>query len=173
MRHLSFVIASLFLLSPSLIAAAPPTTQCGHPFHAPCHEHVPRPWRRISDAIIRKIWGLPEKQHASPGQSGDVPVGGGAPSGKLLARYGQDIVMRFTIRTAEEASALAEAADVLFLDVWEFSDNWVDIRIAKDVVSEARVTALQPTTTDIMLTGTVSAWTSSFLPSEIARCPDA
>ncbi|KAF2808724.1 uncharacterized protein BDZ99DRAFT_499143 [Mytilinidion resinicola] len=133
MRQLSFALATLILLGPSLITAAPPTTQCSHPFHAPCHEHVPRPWWRLSYAIIRKVWGLPEKQHAFSG-AGDVPVGASGPTGKLLARYGQDIVMRFTIRTAEEASALAEATDVLFLDVWEFNDNWVDIRLAKDVV---------------------------------------
>lgn len=44
--------------------------------------------------------------------------------------------MRFNISSADEASALAEASDILFLDVWEFNENWVDIRIAKDVVSE-------------------------------------
>lgn len=42
--------------------------------------------------------------------------------------------MRFNISSADEASALAEASDILFLDVWEFNENWVDIRIAKDVV---------------------------------------
>jgi extracellular matrix protein 14 len=44
-------------------------------------------------------------------------------------------VLRFKIRTAEEAKALAEASDILFLDVWEFNDDWADIRVAKDVVS--------------------------------------
>lgn len=66
--------------------------------------------------------------------SGEAPVAGGVPSGRLLARYGEDIVMRFNISSADEASALAEASDILFLDVWEFNENWVDIRIAKDVV---------------------------------------
>ena len=68
--------------------------------------------------------------------SGEAPIAGGVPSGKLLARYGEDIVMRFNISSADEASALAEASDILFLDVWEFNENWVDIRIAKDVVSK-------------------------------------
>jgi extracellular matrix protein 14 len=44
------------------------------------------------------------------------------------------MVLRFRITTAEEARALAEAADILYLDVWEYADDWVDIRMAKDVV---------------------------------------
>lgn len=43
-------------------------------------------------------------------------------------------MLRFKIRTAEEAEALAEAVDILFLDVWEFNDDWADLRLAKDVV---------------------------------------
>ena len=53
----------------------------------------------------------------------------------MLARYGGDVVLRFRIQTAEEAKALAEASNVLFLDIWEFTTEWVDIRLAKDVVS--------------------------------------
>lgn len=131
MRPSPPAILSLLLLGPSPATAAP-------------HDHVgvsiphhpPRPWRRLSDAIIRTIWGSPEQQkslelhHDTPGAAAP-----GAPQGKLFARYGDDMVMRFTIRTAEEASALAEAAHVLFLDVWEFRADWVDIRLAKDVVS--------------------------------------
>ena len=44
------------------------------------------------------------------------------------------MVLRFKIQAAEEAHALAEATHVLFLDVWEFNDEWVDIRLSKDVV---------------------------------------
>lgn len=58
-----------------------------------------------------------------------------SPPSKLLARYGEDMVLRFNVSTEYEAEKLAEAASTLFLDVWEFNDNWVDIRLAKDVVS--------------------------------------
>ena len=136
MCRLTFPLISLLFIAPSLITAAPPATQCGHSFHTPCHEYNPRPWRRLSDAIIRRIWGLPERQTSLGAPSREAPIAGGVPSGKLLARYGEDIVMRFNISSAGEASALAEASDILFLDVWEFNENWVDIRIAKDVVSE-------------------------------------
>ena len=44
------------------------------------------------------------------------------------------MVLRFKIQTAEEAQALAEATNILFLDVWEFTSEWVDIRLSKDVV---------------------------------------
>lgn len=44
------------------------------------------------------------------------------------------MVLRFRIETAEEAKALSEAANTLYLDVWEASKEWVDIRMAKDVV---------------------------------------
>jgi len=52
----------------------------------------------------------------------------------LGGRHGGDMVLRFTVTTEEEAVALAEASNTLFLDVWEFNENWVDIRLAKDVV---------------------------------------
>ncbi len=52
----------------------------------------------------------------------------------LRTRYGGDVVLRFRVKTAEEVKALAEAADTLYLDIWEFADDWVDIRMAKDVV---------------------------------------
>ena len=44
------------------------------------------------------------------------------------------MVLRFEIRTQEEAKALVDAVNVLFLDVWEFTNTWVDIRLSKDVI---------------------------------------
>ncbi len=43
-------------------------------------------------------------------------------------------MLRFKARTDEEIKALAEAVDILYLDVWEVAVEWVDIRVAKDVV---------------------------------------
>ncbi|KAI7084921.1 hypothetical protein KC356_g6355 [Hortaea werneckii] len=51
-----------------------------------------------------------------------------------FARYGGDVVLRFNISTPDEAKRLADAADTLLLDVWEFTQDWVDIRLAKDIV---------------------------------------
>lgn len=44
------------------------------------------------------------------------------------------MVLRFNISTSKESASLAEATDTLMLDVWEFSQNWVDIRLSKDSV---------------------------------------
>ncbi|KAF2277928.1 uncharacterized protein EI97DRAFT_432021 [Westerdykella ornata] len=131
MRPPSFALVSLLFLSPTLIAAAP------HPDtgSAASYDRPPSSWRRLSTAIIEKICGRGEAQKILGTHShGIASSNGGAAEGKLFARYGHDMVMRFKITSAEEASALAEAVEVLFLDVWEFNDDWVDIRIAQDVV---------------------------------------
>lgn len=44
------------------------------------------------------------------------------------------MVLRFQIQSLEESAALSEAIYVLMLDVWEFTADWVDIRLSKDVV---------------------------------------
>ena len=44
------------------------------------------------------------------------------------------MVLRFNLSTPAEEKALAEAADTLFLDVWEFTNNWADIRLREDDV---------------------------------------
>ncbi|KAF2794357.1 hypothetical protein K505DRAFT_304095 [Melanomma pulvis-pyrius CBS 109.77] len=143
MRQSSFAVLSLLLLGPSLITAAPHDSAPSPYAHdrdiSPnaagySLNHTPRPWRRLSDAIIRRIWGLPEKQKSLGAHGDSTPAHGELPEPQLLARYGEDMVLRFNISTSQDASALAEAADILFLDVWEFNEDWVDIRIAKDVV---------------------------------------
>lgn len=53
---------------------------------------------------------------------------------KLLAHYGRDVVLRFNISTPDEERMLADAADHLMLDVWEFTSNWADIRLGEDAV---------------------------------------
>lgn len=45
------------------------------------------------------------------------------------------MVLRFNMSSVHEAKALAEAIDVLILDVWEFTTDWVDIRLSRDIVS--------------------------------------
>ena len=43
-------------------------------------------------------------------------------------------MLRFNISKDDEAKSLAEAADTLLLDIWEFTDEWVDIRLSTDIV---------------------------------------
>ncbi|KAL8953581.1 MAG: hypothetical protein Q9222_000576 [Ikaeria aurantiellina] len=88
----------------------------------------------LRDGLIRSIWSLPDKTIGHISDVGPVLSAANTPPSTLLARYGGDLVLRFNINTPEEAAALAEAINILFLDVWEFNLNWVDIRLSKDVV---------------------------------------
>ncbi|KAL5119337.1 putative metallocarboxypeptidase ecm14 [Pleosporales sp. CAS-2024a] len=49
-------------------------------------------------------------------------------------RYGDDVVLRFTMHAPADARALAAAADALLLDVWAFTHDWADVRVAKHAV---------------------------------------
>ncbi|KAL2211924.1 hypothetical protein CC79DRAFT_1340035 [Sarocladium strictum] len=53
----------------------------------------------------------------------------------IRALYNNEIVLRFNVTTFDEEAALAEAAARLFLDVWAFTDDFVDIRLHVDVVA--------------------------------------
>jgi hypothetical protein len=94
----------------------------------------PPPWRRLTNSLISKIWKLPGEQQRIIGTSPAGNAGTTQANRRVSARYGRDIVLRFNLTSAAEASALSEAANDLFLDIWAFSENWADIRIAKDVV---------------------------------------
>ncbi|KAI9780457.1 MAG: putative metallocarboxypeptidase ecm14 [Geoglossum umbratile] len=98
-----------------------------------------RGWtRRFRHAFVRRLSGLAGRRYEC--SADDIPYSRtpkqssvGSPL-NLRTKYDGDIVLRFNITTTDEANALAEAASVLFLDIWGSSNNWVDIRIAKDVV---------------------------------------
>lgn len=91
------------------------------------------PWAHLRGNVARLVWNVP-----SEGQlkitTPQTPIPTSNPPPSLLERYGGDLVLRFEIKSAAEASALAEAINILFLDVWEFTSEWVDIRLSKDVV---------------------------------------
>lgn len=130
MRLPADAVATLLCAWPSLVAAAP-----HHGAHAASFAVVSdsRPlqlWHSFTDAISTRIWGEKETQVvvAPHTQSKEASDAG------LVARYGDEVVVRFTIKTSEEASALAKATETLFLDVWEFNADWADIRISKDVL---------------------------------------
>ncbi|KAE8442126.1 putative metallocarboxypeptidase ecm14 [Mollisiaceae sp. DMI_Dod_QoI] len=90
----------------------------------------------LRDTAIQKIFGLPPKTSkvgSDKPSSLSHPTNTQLPA-TLLAKYGGDIVLRFNLSTPQEEQALAEAADVLFLDVWEFTNNWADIRLRQEDV---------------------------------------
>lgn len=128
MKHLNPLrLCALTITFSSTLAAAVQTPST-------CRQ--PAPWRRFTNQLVSYIWG----EEQTPRRCDQVPntdiVGTGSrPQNAVLsARYGQDMVLRFNVSTVEETRAIAEAAEDLYLDIWEFSDNWVDIRLAKDIV---------------------------------------
>jgi extracellular matrix protein 14 len=157
MRHLHAAFIALVAACPALISALP-SSAAGH---------QPAPWRRLSNRIISTIWRASDND--IPVDARIHPTTGARTrhSSPLAARYGQDIVLRFSINTAEEANAIAEAAEDLYLDIWGFCDGWVDIRLAKDVVCQPIQRATITTSmADISLTATFSSRSSSSFPSK-------
>ncbi len=144
MLHYTFLISLSYLIlftstyAPLSAYAVPPRSSfLLDRFTKQSHIHK-RPWTLFRDHIISRIWSLPQSwdtktcghdQLSKPSN----PAREGPPAA-LLARYGGDVLLRFNISNAEEAEALAEATNVLFLDVWEFTGEWADIRLAKDMV---------------------------------------
>lgn len=53
----------------------------------------------------------------------------------LRSRHTNELVLRFNITTPVEEAALAEAAARLFLDVWAFTEDFVDVRLHADEVA--------------------------------------
>ena len=124
---LSPVAASSLPLPPSPNSHGIPTSN-GHDYR--------RSWLvRARNSMIESIWSVTPDSISKAAKVS--PCRQANPPQKVLARYGGDVVLRFDVKSHEEAEALASAVHVLFLDVWEFTTDWVDIRISKDVVSFA------------------------------------
>lgn len=84
----------------------------------------------LRDTAIEKVFGLPPNSKATPSRpTSTSPTSNSQLPAKLLAKYGGDVVLRFNLSSHAEEKALAEAADTLFLDIWEFTNNWADIRL--------------------------------------------
>lgn len=151
--HYHSSIINLFVLSPALllwswIVLSPhintsasslnrphPTPQL--PLRIPqpiSHKSDAKSWlSRVRDSLIHTIWRVPTYNGVTKANGKASTVARPPPT--LMARYGGDLVLRFEINSVHEADALAQAINVLFLDVWEFTTEWVDIRLSKDVVS--------------------------------------
>ncbi len=94
-----------------------------------------RPWARVRDWIVETWWPFSYSIVHRDTLSSNHALTSGPLNELLLSQYGGEIVLRFNISTQDEASNLAEASQILFLDVWEYTNDWVDIRLSQDVVS--------------------------------------
>ena len=123
----------------------------------------------LRDTAIEKVFGLPPKT-TKPGCDKTIlrPVSSPLPS-TLLAKYGGDVVLRFNLSTSSEERALAEAADTLFLDVWEFTGNWADIHLREDDV--CLITT--PRQASANRSGSVTPWITSQVPANSLLKPYA
>ena len=124
---------NIFLLSTlvSTIAAVPagssitpPAPFQPVPYLSQCSDRR-RPWTRLRDWAIESVWGI---QHSR------TSVKHGAPPANVRDRYETDVVLRFHLGHPNEAEALASASQVLVLDVWAITSEYVDIRLAENMV---------------------------------------
>ncbi|OWP07472.1 hypothetical protein B2J93_5001 [Marssonina coronariae] len=88
----------------------------------------------LRDAAIHNLFGPRLAPAAAGGQQPTSPRSSLPLPAVSRGKYGGDVVLRFNLSTVAEETALAEAADTLLLDVWEFTDSWADIRLSEDDV---------------------------------------
>jgi extracellular matrix protein 14 len=124
-----FVFLLAALSAVQAIPASGPVQLALHDKPTTQHTAPSSPFKRLRDAIIERIWDVPKKSRAKQCMN----IKSLAPA-NYRARYGADVVLRFLFQTEEEVLALSEAVEILYLDVWEITDEWVDIRVAKDVM---------------------------------------
>ena len=137
---LFFILLILVACAPLRVLAVPWVTNDDHRHYSTPQRHqehrkIPAVFPQLTwlrNTAIEKIFGIPPKV-SHPGTDRPKSLTSQLPS-TLLAKYGGDVVLRFNLTTSHEERALADAADTLFLDVWEFTDNWADIRLREDDV---------------------------------------
>jgi extracellular matrix protein 14 len=151
MYRLDHVFVLCAVLLAAQVTAVPAGTGITHPHSPPLGPFGPvrfasqtqtqiassrGPFTWLRDSVIERIWGI-DKEKQSLNKPGPRP----RPE-KSWSRYGSDIVLRIEVHNAEEVEALADAVNILFLDVWDSNENYVDIRLAKEVVSNEQPTDL-------------------------------
>lgn len=80
---------------------------------------------QLRDSVVELLFGRHPAKAANPA----------GPHRNPPAQYAGERVLRFNVSTLDEEAALAEAAGRLFLDVWAFSGDYVDIRLHADQVA--------------------------------------
>jgi extracellular matrix protein 14 len=137
-HHLLPLLFFLFLISRPIQAFVLPGFGDNHDAVSsqPSKYSIFPQWTWLRNTLIEKVVGPPPKVGkpvSNKPSTGPRPSSSRLPA-NLLAKYGGDVVLRFNLSTPEEEKALADVADTLFLDIWEFTNNWADIRLREDDV---------------------------------------
>jgi extracellular matrix protein 14 len=86
---------------------------------------------RLRDDVIEFLFGQhPTK--ASQSSSSSSPSS--SYKNNIRSQYANELVLRFNISTADEESSLSDAVARLFLDVWAYNGDFVDVRLHSDEV---------------------------------------
>ncbi|KAK2877134.1 putative metallocarboxypeptidase ecm14, partial [Arthroderma sp. PD_2] len=65
-------------------------------------------WTRLRDSLVESVWGAPRRGKDCEIDTRKQPQTVSKAPATLQARYGEDVVLRFMIRTEEEVKALIE-----------------------------------------------------------------
>ncbi|KAK0392138.1 hypothetical protein NLU13_1636 [Sarocladium strictum] len=128
----AYAVASLLILHPVAAAGVRPHLPFQSTNRHPTEYHSSNDRRQPLFPILTKI-----RDEAVELLFGRHPTKADADSPSfpdIRALYHNEIVLRFNVTTFDEEAALAEAAARLFLDIWAFTDEFVDIRLHVDVI---------------------------------------
>ncbi|KAK3326499.1 hypothetical protein B0H66DRAFT_551085 [Apodospora peruviana] len=164
---------SLIALSAVLLAFTISTAAAAGPRHDAretnlahnCHSdrgHVFPFLRWLRDSAVEIVFGPPP----SSGRRGAKET---KPDAALWSQYRKEVVVRFNVTNSEEEAALSRAANQMFLDIWAFTPEYVDIRLHRDYLSSLLTLlpkSLQPT----VLIADVAAAVWNTYPSKRAAC---
>ncbi|KAF6835840.1 zinc carboxypeptidase [Colletotrichum plurivorum] len=125
-----FLLATCALFAPPTHAAR--IDLFPHSSHDVLHPAPPRSrlfpllaWLR--DGAVEFVFGAPPVKVA-PRPSSHIQAA-------FRNKYKDQVVLRFNLTTTEEETVFAEAASRLFLDVWAFNHDYVDVRLRNDDVA--------------------------------------
>lgn len=129
-------ILLLFSLLVPALDAASIWSSAGRPAHL---EHVQaahqspytslRAWLKATHELIRPGHAEGKRRLDSEGERAIAHL-----PADILKRYGADQVLRFETETDAQRESVAKASETLFLDVWGYTQDWVDIRLSKDSI---------------------------------------
>ncbi|KAK3308673.1 uncharacterized protein B0T15DRAFT_524984 [Chaetomium strumarium] len=120
--RIAFVLAVAFTL-PTAAGAGLQRAQYGVDARVGSPSHVFPFLKWLRDSAVEVVFGKPSSSTKTMW-----------PIAQLSTRYRNDVVVRFNVTNSEEEGALARAAEQMFLDVWAFTPDYVDLRLGKDDV---------------------------------------